>query len=194
MSSQRPMRSELHIYNGLENKKLPIDLIAIMMNPGSSKPADDSYERKKWRSGQSKEFVLAVHDKTQERIMDIMYEFNFKKALIINLSDIQEPKSKKFYELLKNARHNQSHSIFSSQRLNEIPNLKNTSIPIICAWGLSKHLLPLAEKAFEQIKNCKFFGLQKNTDKPLFRHPLPPSYWQQTDIVSQIKNQIRLQK
>lgn len=84
------------------------DLNVIMMNPGSSRPLNNTEDESEYLN----KFVEAHPDPTQHQIMKVMENCNLNYARVVNLSDIREPKSSTFYNLLKSDLQNEKHSIF----------------------------------------------------------------------------------
>ena len=77
------------------------------------------------------------------------------------------------YRQLENQTGFTAHSIFDSERINEL-NLKlkkKRAAPIICAWGVSDDLNPLIDRCISQIGNLHLTGLLKDGNK--YYHPLP---------------------
>src|SRR5688572_10821446 len=69
------------------------DLMVVMMNPGGSKPL-------KWKKAFGN-LTEAWPDRTQYRIMRFMYATEYTYARIINLSDICEVDSNRFYRSIQ---------------------------------------------------------------------------------------------
>ena len=141
------------------------DFMVLMMNPGGSRPA----------TGQPKHGrVRAEPDDTQHQIMKLMNHARFEFARILNLSDIREPKSKKFREKLAQAGKDQTHSIFDSSRNCEFDRLYVHGAPVLLAWGVHKDLEPLARLALAATVGEDARGLKKEGDSWSYYHPLPP--------------------
>ena len=141
------------------------DFMVLMMNPGGSRPA----------AGQPKHgCVLAVPDDTQDQIMKLMIYAGFEYARILNLSDIREPRSQAFRQILKKAGSDQTHSVFDASRAAEFQKLFVTGVPVLLAWGVHKKLRPLAELALAAVAGEDARGLKKPGDLWSYYHPLPP--------------------
>jgi hypothetical protein len=90
-----------------------VDLLVVMMNPGSSEPIEG--EGLSEQLLLSKEYVPKKPDNTQSQIMKVIESQGYLTALVINLSDVREPKSTIFARKLKQlsfASIGEKHSIF----------------------------------------------------------------------------------
>ena len=160
-----PYRKLLDIKHITSNKSTP-DLMVIMMNPGSS-------EQKKGFSNKYDMLVPTIYDPTQNRIIDIMIEYNFEYARILNLSDFVDAESENLYKFLGKNKNDDSHSIFSDNRRSELDSIFIHNIPIIKAWGVKPCLNPFADMALKYIKkNNKAFGLAHNKYDWAYYHPM----------------------
>jgi hypothetical protein len=186
-------RNLLEIYNKKNYSKLndkqeqckyPPEAVAVMMNPGSSKPksiSDDYPPSYKLTKIADKIFdnkmVPAMPDFTQYQIMRIMKYKSWSHVRVINLSDFRQPNCNDFFKEVDDfeKQHESTiHSIFSEEReeeRNRIFSVKD-NIPIIVAWGCHKSLETLAKRAMRYIDNSSIIGIPYNNNN-LFRHPLP---------------------
>ena len=156
-------RKYLNIIKKKTNALTP-DLMVIMMNPGSSSPIGNYNNIE----------TETIPDPTQEQIMRIMEKCDFNFARVLNLSDLIESKSKNLYSKIDGLRReNISHSIFEINRESEFKMLFVKGIPVIYAWGVSKKLKKLAEKAMRQINEPNPIGLQKEGFEYAYYHPYP---------------------
>ncbi len=154
------------------------EAVFIMMNPGSSKPLGKVDNNISWNNINHLEISLVPTkpDTTQYQVMRLMHYYNWKHVRVLNLSDLRDPKGNNFakrYRQLENQTGFTAHSIFDSERINEL-NLKlkrKRSAPIICAWGVSDDLNPLIDRCIAQIGNLHLTGLLKDGNK--YYHPLP---------------------
>lgn len=157
------------------------DLMVIMMNPGSSEPLDQN------DNGQIE--TVAKPDPTQKQIIRVMETGEFKFARVLNLSDLREPESAKFYKKLNLLRNDKiEHSIFSKNRINDFNDLFVQNTPIIYAWGVNKKLMDLAKMAINCSNNQNANGWKKPKFDFAYYHPLPRSNKKQIewyDIVSE---------
>lgn len=175
-------RKVLNIKKNDTNKEQP-DLMVIMMNPGSSKPLNEIDD--------SDTETLAKPDVTQNQIMQIMLNGKFKYARVLNLSDLREPKSKIFYNKIKELdKLNISHSIFQEDRINDFNKLWVSNVPVIFGWGVNPNLKSLALKAIEKTKVSNPIGFQKPNFPWAYYHPLPPNTNKQREWVKNICKQI----
>jgi hypothetical protein len=84
------------------------DVMVIMMNPGSSRPMNGINNN----TTESEAFP----DSTQFQIMQIMQNCGFEYARILNLSDLREGNSKKFYSRIVEIKEKViAHSIFDDR-------------------------------------------------------------------------------
>lgn len=166
--------------------KIP-DLMVVMMNPGSSKPLDAI-------DNNTKE-SLAIPDNTQSQIMKVMLNCNLQYARVLNLSDLREANSSKFYSKLKELEHKGiSHSIFDKDRQDDFNQLWVNNVPVIFGWGVSVNLIPLALKAMVACKASNPFGILKANTDWAFYHPLPPIHNKQLEWVTAVSKQLLLNK
>lgn len=156
------------------------DIMVIMMNPGASKPID-GIENNTVESE-------AIPDRTQDQIMKVMTACNLQFARVLNLSDIREPKSNKLFpKLLEMDELDISHSIFDDKRKEEFDSLfVRDDVPVLVAWGVSKNLKELAEKAMYRINDYNMVGLKKEGVDWAYYHPLPQNYQKQQDWVNKV--------
>ncbi len=160
-----------------EQAELP-DAVVIMMNPGGSKPHDDNVIN---------EPVKTCPDKTQNQVMRLMNKFQWNFVRVINLSDLREAKSRRFYRLIRPDR-DLSHSIFHETRRPELRQAltRRAGGPILLAWGVASRLRPLidlAKDGLKEILGCAnvdevsmhpdLVGLRHPRTDWGFYHPLP---------------------
>ncbi|WP_119355312.1 hypothetical protein [Azohydromonas sediminis] len=170
------LRSHLEIVErGLDPvaaRARPADLVAVMMNPGSSRPLAD-LDAEGW--------APALPDRTQYQLMRLALRaqaqgWALRHIRVINLSDLRTPKSAELFAALA-VLADDRHSIFSPARAEELARaLGPAQVPVLRAWGLGRELAPLASKAIAATSSRRVLGL---TDRePFYRHPLP----QRTDL------------
>jgi len=82
-------RKYLDIQKINSSRKTP-DVIAILMNSGSSKPINGI--------DNASEATEAIPDRTQSQIMQVMLNCGYEYCRVLNLSDLREPKSNEFYK------------------------------------------------------------------------------------------------
>jgi hypothetical protein len=144
------------------------DLVAVMMNPGGSRPLSDA---------DSGGWAPALPDRTQYQLMKLALLAQergrpIRHIRVINLSDLRTPKSGELLATLT-VLADDRHSIFSAHRVAELRQALGgqTCSPLLRAWGMSAQLTPLAVKAIAATSHCEVLGL---TDNNLaYRHPLP---------------------
>jgi len=163
------------------------DLMVIMMNPGSSSPVDGIDDN-------SNEAV-ANPDKTQDQIMSLMNNCDFKFVRVLNLSDIREAKSKVLYKLIKEESiKNIPHSIFNSKRKADLIKLFNSSVPVVLGWGVDSALKKLALNALQKIKYQQIYGWKIEGCDFGYYHPLPPIHQKQKEWLEKVSKQINVLK
>ena len=149
------------------------ELIVTMMNPGSSKPASNSYKpivicrpsdiaNKRW-------IVEAKSDNAQYQIMRFMLINGWSHARILNLSDLRQAKSAVFMKTWP--KFSESHSIFSKSRKDSLTKLIGEPQKILLAWSQEEALLPLAKMASKSVSAYKTVGLSRGED--LYAYPSP---------------------
>ncbi len=180
-----PCRSVLEIINNSidylhpnDFLKHPPELIAIMMNPGASRPkGDDPQTDVPVESINNMEITLTptIPDRTQFQIMRLMEAKNWTHSRILNLSDLRDPESGRFYgyfETVQSILGGDYHTIFSNFRKKELfEKLKQPTL-ILAAWGVSDNLDPLIKKCVDRIKNENLIGVKKSGPNDRYYHPL----------------------
>lgn len=140
------------------------DLMVIMMNPGSSQPVDGVTTDKE---------TEVISDNTQAQIMAVMEQCGFKYARVLNLSDVCQPKSKQFYKTLEILEKDViSHSIFYDSRNNDFKKFFKYNVPVIYAWGVSRHLKVLAQLCVEKTNVKNPLGVKKDNYHLAYWHPM----------------------
>jgi len=157
-------------------KQIP-DLVVIMMNPGASRPKIDQSIEVQLDSIKDMKISLTttIPDRTQYQIMRIMEAKNWTHSRILNLSDLRDPKSGKFYkyfELVESILGSDHHTIFSKLREKELYKKLNSKSPILAAWGVSDKLDPLINKCMNNINNENLIGIRKSGSLYKYYHPL----------------------
>ena len=79
------------------------DAVVVMMNPGSYRPRQ-AVEQQILNSQNIQiccRLVPAKHDKTQEQIVKVMGRMGYNHIRVLNLSDIREPKSQRFFRIVR---------------------------------------------------------------------------------------------
>lgn len=163
------------------------DLLVVMMNPGNSKPIDGKYMNNR--------MVGAIPDRTQHQIMRLMENCGYGYGRILNLTDIQETKSKRLFRILADIeKKNMAHSIFDPRRREELDGLIPESMTTVFAWGVAEELTELARAAVDRFDGDIVCGLRKDERRTAYYHPLPPSYPKQKKWVSEISQQLKTSK
>ncbi len=158
------------------------DAIAIMMNPGSSRPlAGDPHgplvDAKHMETAAERKLVLTRPDTTQYQVMRIMLMAGWQHVRVVNLSDIREPNSLELFRRIADLREfplGDRHSLFCAARSAERRALFNgPGIPVIAGWGRDPKLEPLAQPCMLSISNRKILGLPIDGRPLAFGHPSP---------------------
>lgn len=175
------------------NTTKPLDLMVIMMNPGTSRP-EGIKKYHKISGDLFDKTVPTIPDNTQDQIMRIMIKCNFEYARILNLSDLCDSKSSSFYKKLNELNTAKiNHSIFQAKREDDFNALFKSNVKLIVAWGVHKALKDLAISALSEIGDNKI-GLRKENIDWAFYHPLPRINQKQLDWINEIENQINITK
>ncbi len=166
------------------NANMPVDSVVVMMNPGSSKPLDPEYvptlftmqemSGRDWK----KEIVPTRPDNAQYQIMRLMEFKNWQYVRVLNLSDLRNGNSGKFYDdFIRASKIDASnpHSIFHLARKKEFKKCLNlkSGAPVILGWGNESFLIPLAQSALNSLKECKLAGVSKNDNPFYYSYPSP---------------------
>jgi hypothetical protein len=172
------------------------DLLVIMMNPGASRPLDALWDSR------SAGFTATQPDRTQYQIMQLLLAAQalglpWQHARVLNLSDLRTAKSALFLQKLQDYAADDSHSLFSAPRSAQCQALfAHLPTPVLCAWGLSPHFAPLAERALAAAAGHPVLGLP--TQGSAYRHPLPQRYDLQlawlASMVQQVAHYQKIQK
>lgn len=149
------------------------ELIVVMMNPGSSKPASKSYTpiviSRSSDINKKRYIVEAKPDNAQYQIMRFMLINGWSHARILNLSDLRQPKSTVFMKTWPTL--SESHSIFSKSRQKSLYELIGEPEQILLAWSQEESLLPLAEMASSAVSSFNTIGLPRGEN--LYAYPSP---------------------
>lgn len=153
--------------------KAQAELIVVMMNPGSSKPASKSYIpiviSKSSDISKKRYIVKAKPDNAQYQIMRFMLINGWTHARILNLSDLRQAKSSVFMNAWPELP--ESHSIFSKSRRKSLNELIGEPEQILLAWSQEESLLPLAEMASSAVHSFNTVGLPRG--ESLYAYPSP---------------------
>ncbi|MCA6438034.1 MAG: DUF1643 domain-containing protein [Bacteroidetes bacterium] len=153
----------------IDSKLEDPDLIVIMMNPGGSKPEDQSY---KFNTLQKATFVPTQPDLTQWKVIDFMKSYGYKYARILNLSDLCETKSGK----LKSKEFRDYSNFFTPSGEKDLFDTFFTKeTDLLIAWGSMDIAKKTITNALEKIrtKNCpRIYGFQHTQERNFFYHPL----------------------
>jgi hypothetical protein len=199
-------RSVLEIISNDENPesadllsdKVP-DAVFILMNPGSSEPADAKAEIDLVDNMGEMEVKLVESnpDDAQFQIMRVMHYCGYNHVRVLSLSDIRHPNSNKFYGFYHNIVEKgnfHEHSIFYKTRYKEL--IKKIGLkplyPIICGWGLDKNLDPLIKKCIKMLPHsASLYGLKVEGEDNKYFHPLPRTKSEMMAWVEMLVQQIK---
>jgi len=167
----RALRSHLEIFAAPlawpEAAEADADLVAVMMNPGASRPL---------AVPDAQGWAPAVPDRTQYQLMRLALHAQasglpIHHIRVINLSDLRTPRSAVLFDALATL-FDDRHSIFSARRAIELRKaLGRSGVPVLRAWGMAKELDTLARSAIAVLGDTKVLGLTDNGVR--YRHPLP---------------------
>lgn len=176
---QEQMRSVLELWDGepIGDDSIEADAVVIMMNPGASFPLNA--EGHPHRAVARHPLVPAEPDRTQYQVMRVMLACDWRYVRVLNLSDLREPNSAQFMARLLEYGADDSHSVFSPNRAQELAELLGPmQVPVVYAWGVSEGLETLAHSAMEATAGRTTLGIQSGHPWQ-FYHPLPQnSDWQ----------------
>lgn len=158
------------------------DAVVIMMNPGSSKPADETFQPQTYSlkslisSRRKKQYTQIKPDNTQYQMMRLMLKNNWKHLRIVNLSDLREGNSGTFAQIFKqfeliDADH--THSVLHPKRQKQLLQDCKHAKAVILAWGsnaVQKHHAQACLDLFKKHK-IKFIGLP--LEAPWYRFASP---------------------
>jgi hypothetical protein len=182
------MRSHLEIFDPALTWSAVVeadaDLVAVMMNPGASRPLAQP---------DSRGWAPALPDRTQYQLMKLalgasLRGWPIRHIRVINLSDLRTPKSAVLFDALDGLADDR-HSIFSPSRAAELRRaLGSGRAPVLRAWGKAKQLGQLAGLALATLKNGPELGLTE--DGVHYRHPLPQRFDLQTRWLLDVGSQL----
>ncbi|WP_428912053.1 hypothetical protein [Niallia sp. Krafla_26] len=186
--SCKKYRNDLHIIDkecfdqhGLSQ---PIELLAIMMNPGESTPLFSNYRiplftrEKVIMRKHCLDPIPAKPDRTQYQVMRMMNGLEIKHSRVINISDIRDTQSGSFAVDLE-SEISDLHSIFSESREQELTNIYSSLADdafVFLAWGRDiidcEPFKLLAEKCISTLPQDKVVLGIAGEDYLKFKHPL----------------------
>lgn len=171
------------------------DLVAVMMNPGSSVPLETDIKdiTATYPTENISDLVPTKPDDTQFQIMEVMSRNNLSTACIINLSDVRDADSSKFISSINKLEHSiigNAHSIFSVTRKMELKKIlkKSCNCPVIIASGVNYKLRFLTNNAVNHFKPDLLIGNKK--ENGLYYHALPRLLEDRVKWVNEILHQL----
>lgn len=182
-----PLRDRLEIFDKAlawdDVREGSADLVAVMMNPGGSRPIDEG-----GLLDDGTGWCDAVPDRTQYQLMRLaLGAQNIRHIRVINLSDLRTPKSAELFAALP--RLGGWHSIFDASRNEELRSALGVQVtPVLLAWGMALQLRPLAKQALARIQGHPTLGI--SDDGIAYRHPLPQRYDKQQEWLRQVSKQM----
>jgi hypothetical protein len=153
-------------------------VVVVMMNPGSSTPADPSYIPTTYTVSEItckswvKDVIPTKPDNAQYQIMRLMVHNGWRHARILNLSDLRNGNSVDFAEAFTKSLEldpSAPHSLVNKERRKELLKYCSQCDVVIAAWGSNAVLQSVAEEFLSIIPNVA--GLPLN--QPWFRYPSP---------------------
>ncbi len=174
------------------------DAVFVMMNPGSSRPVEETSQSIDAGriSEMQPELAPTVPDTTQYQVMRVMHYKGWQHVRVINLSDLRDPRSGSFaqrYSQLERESGRTVHSMFYAERSTQLSYhlSRKPGGPIVCAWGVSDDLNPLIERAMKALASePKVTGLAKPGQEGKYFHPLPSLQRQKEQWVVQMLEQL----
>lgn len=158
------------------------DAIAVMMNPGSSRPITGDpvgpvFNAADLKSAVTRVLVPTRPDTTQYQIMRIMQLAGWRHIRVLNLSDIRESNSPILFKQIAGLADlplGGRHSIFSPGRETELRKLiGDNPIPVIAGWGRNPALEPLARQCRKTLGHRMILGLPVPGRPLAYGHPSP---------------------
>ena len=187
-----PARSRLEIFSHDLSPQAAIDgrpdLVAVMMNPGGSRPLEPA-DARGWAPAQP--------DRTQLQLMKLAERVGsaipgvapVQHIRVLNLSDLRTPQSAELFGWLAGLQDGR-HSLFDPARACEREHLLGSkTTPVLRAWGLGKALGGLARQAVRATEGRRLLGL--SDDGLLYRHPLPQHAQRQREWLDAVLEQWR---
>jgi hypothetical protein len=188
--SRYPCRSVLEIADASVPQQTPDDislmipdLVAVMMNPGSSHPRDRHHVDRVIDYGAHagtarKELVLTQPDNTQYQLMRIAVQKGWRHIRVLNLSDLRDPKSAGFLkkaETLTGVMGGHTHSIFCRERAEECRRSleRKGDAPVLLGWGQDPGLLSLADQCLTRLTGECVCRVPSEVHPLLNAHPSP---------------------
>ncbi len=173
------------------------DAAVVMMNPGSSKPADAGYEMplydwaEKNEAYKSAPVILTIPDNAQYQIMRVMEHQGWNHVRVLNLSDLRNPKSSSFMSQVKalSVGYGFFHSIFAQERAAELKLALPEKAVVLVGWGQDKKLLPLAELALAALTGRRLSGVAAK-QAGLYHYPSPTLQSGKDAWLTAIKSQL----
>ncbi len=163
------------------DRRVP-DAVAVMMNPGSSKPlAGDPLgpivDAESMEDPAIRKLIPTRPDTTQYQVMRMMLMAGWRHVRVLNLSDIREPNSPALFQQIAQLNYHplgERHSVFSNARTVERNQLlTGPAVPIIAGWGRDRSLEPLAQLCMKAIRDRRVLGLPVDGRPLAFGHPSP---------------------
>ncbi len=173
--------------------------VVVMMNPGSSKPASNSYIPKMYSDSQItseswvKDVIPTKPDNAQYQIMRLMLLKGWKHVRILNLSDLRNGNSGNFsIEFQKSLELDPAapHSLLSKKRHAELLDYCSKSRAVIAAWGSTEVLREAAEEFLRIVPNVEGLPLEK----PWYRYPSPYKKDQKLDWLKAMNEKLKHNK
>ncbi|HYD98860.1 MAG TPA: hypothetical protein VEH84_05720 [Alphaproteobacteria bacterium] len=172
----------------LEGRRLaegPVDVLAVMMNPGTSRPMERAYREAEVADAAemaaARRLTRTVPDTTQYQLMRLALARGWRHIRVLNLSDLRNfagDEAMKEIAELEASPEGQRHSIFSELRAEERAELipDAAGIPIVLGWGKRPALKPLARRALAALEGRWTLGVRTTRRTPAKTPPAPELY------------------
>lgn len=187
-----PARSRLELFSHGLSPRQAIDgrpdLVAVMMNPGSSRPLEPT-DALGWAPAQPDRTQLQLMKLAVRAETDGIVVAPVQHIRVLNLSDLRTPQSAELFGWLAGLSDGR-HSLFDPARSDERERLLGDGdTPILRAWGLGKALSALASQAVRATAGRRVLGLSE--EGLLYRHPLPQHAQRQREWLDAVLGQWR---
>ena len=152
------------------------DALIVMANPGSSPLTDKEYAIPQYNGKLSEIPLVATEsDQTQHQLMRLMERRGWDMTYIISLSDLRAGNISEYKVHWKrfNEQKNDTHSIFSSNRIQQINALLTEKTRIIVGWGVNRLKKEKMSNVLSILKREReIFGIPHQT-YPYYHHARP---------------------
>lgn len=152
------------------------DAVFVMVNPGSCEPENSCYTYPLFTKNYHQvPLIPAKTDPTQVQIMRLMERQNWDCVYVVNLSDLCSGNIDTFKQLKKRfeTSWNDTHSIFSEPRIQEIEYLIGEKTVFIAAWGTQSSMASSMMQALTLLPSFGPVCGLPHAKHPYYLHPKP---------------------